>query len=241
MQTPTGRFTAEPGTGGRHLCIAAGSGITPVLSIAASVLAASPAAHVTLIYGNRRAGHGDVRRRAVRPQGPLRPPASSWCTCCPGSRGTWTCSPAGWTPAGCVRCSTCWCRWRRSTTSGSAGRTRWSRRPGPCWPSSACRPSGCTGELFFVDEPPPPVEHAEALPTGETSEVTLTSTAAAAPRRCRGTGPSWTVPRRSAVRPAVRLQGRGVRHLPGAGQRGRASTCAATTRWRTARSRPASC
>jgi ring-1,2-phenylacetyl-CoA epoxidase subunit PaaE len=41
-------------------------------------------------------------------------------------------------------------------------------------------------ELFFVDEPPPPVEHAEALPTGETSEVTLTidgrSSTAALPR-----------------------------------------------------------
>jgi len=41
-------------------------------------------------------------------------------------------------------------------------------------------------ELFFVDEPPPPVEHAEPLPAGETSEVTLTidgrSSTAALPR-----------------------------------------------------------
>ena len=55
MQTPTGRFRADPAAGGRHLCVAAGSGITPVLSIAASVLAGSPTAHVTLLYGNRRA------------------------------------------------------------------------------------------------------------------------------------------------------------------------------------------
>ena len=55
VQTPTGRFRADPAAGGRHLCLAAGSGITPVLSIAASVLAGSPTAHVTLIYGNRRA------------------------------------------------------------------------------------------------------------------------------------------------------------------------------------------
>lgn len=52
VQPPAGRFTADPAAGGRHLCIAAGSGITPVLSIAASVLA-NPATHVTVLYGNR--------------------------------------------------------------------------------------------------------------------------------------------------------------------------------------------
>jgi len=56
VQTPSGRFRADPAAGGRHLCIAAGSGITPTLSIAASVLAGHPDAHVTLLYGNRRAG-----------------------------------------------------------------------------------------------------------------------------------------------------------------------------------------
>ena len=53
VQPPTGRFRADPAAGGRHLCVAAGSGITPVLSIAASVLAGSPDATVTLVYGNR--------------------------------------------------------------------------------------------------------------------------------------------------------------------------------------------
>lgn len=52
--TPTGRFTpscsSEPGY---HVLIAAGSGITPVLSIASTVLR-DPAATATLIYGNRR-------------------------------------------------------------------------------------------------------------------------------------------------------------------------------------------
>ncbi len=52
VQPPTGSFRADPAAGGRHLCIAAGSGITPMLSIAASVLA-NPAANVTLLYGNR--------------------------------------------------------------------------------------------------------------------------------------------------------------------------------------------
>jgi ring-1,2-phenylacetyl-CoA epoxidase subunit PaaE len=52
VQPPSGSFRADPAVGGRHLCIAAGSGITPMLSIAASVLA-NPAASVTLLYGNR--------------------------------------------------------------------------------------------------------------------------------------------------------------------------------------------
>jgi ring-1,2-phenylacetyl-CoA epoxidase subunit PaaE len=52
VQAPSGSFRADPATGGRHLCIAAGSGITPMLSVAASVLA-HPEAHVTLLYGNR--------------------------------------------------------------------------------------------------------------------------------------------------------------------------------------------
>lgn len=53
VQPPSGAFHADPGTAARHLLIAAGSGITPILSIASSVLA-NPAAAVTLIYVNRR-------------------------------------------------------------------------------------------------------------------------------------------------------------------------------------------
>ncbi|MEO7070970.1 MAG: 1,2-phenylacetyl-CoA epoxidase subunit PaaE [Nostocoides sp.] len=55
VQTPHGSFQADPAAGGRHLCIAAGSGITPMLSIATSVLA-NPDAEVTLLYGNRTTG-----------------------------------------------------------------------------------------------------------------------------------------------------------------------------------------
>ena len=53
-QAPAGTFTPDLGTPGRHVLIAAGSGITPVLSIAASVLAADGESAVTLLYGNRR-------------------------------------------------------------------------------------------------------------------------------------------------------------------------------------------
>jgi ring-1,2-phenylacetyl-CoA epoxidase subunit PaaE len=53
VQPPSGSFVADPGTPARHGLIAAGSGITPILSIASSVLP-DPSAQVTLLYGNRR-------------------------------------------------------------------------------------------------------------------------------------------------------------------------------------------
>lgn len=55
VQPPSGNFTADPAIAAHHVLIAAGSGITPLLSIAASVLA-HPESRATLFYGNRRAG-----------------------------------------------------------------------------------------------------------------------------------------------------------------------------------------
>jgi len=52
VQPPSGSFRADPARAGRHLCIAAGSGITPMLSIAATMLG-NPDSQVTLLYGNR--------------------------------------------------------------------------------------------------------------------------------------------------------------------------------------------
>jgi ring-1,2-phenylacetyl-CoA epoxidase subunit PaaE len=52
VMPPSGSFRADPSAGGRHLCIAAGSGITPMLSIAATILG-NPDSQVTLLYGNR--------------------------------------------------------------------------------------------------------------------------------------------------------------------------------------------
>lgn len=54
VQAPTGTFGPNLTAPGRHVLIAAGSGITPMLSIAASVLEAHTDSTVTLIYGNRR-------------------------------------------------------------------------------------------------------------------------------------------------------------------------------------------
>jgi ring-1,2-phenylacetyl-CoA epoxidase subunit PaaE len=56
VMTPLGSFTcpAEPGVQRHHVAIAAGSGITPVLSIISAVLEEEPDSRVTLLYGNRR-------------------------------------------------------------------------------------------------------------------------------------------------------------------------------------------
>jgi ring-1,2-phenylacetyl-CoA epoxidase subunit PaaE len=55
VMTPTGRFFTELDAGNRkhYVCVAAGSGITPVLSIVASTLAAEPESQITLVYANR--------------------------------------------------------------------------------------------------------------------------------------------------------------------------------------------
>lgn len=51
--SPSGRFVPDIAAPAHHVLIAAGSGITPVLSVAASVLT-NPESRVTLLYGNRR-------------------------------------------------------------------------------------------------------------------------------------------------------------------------------------------
>jgi len=55
VMTPAGRFTTDldPGTAKTYVAIAAGSGITPVLSIVAAILEGEPGSFVTLVYANR--------------------------------------------------------------------------------------------------------------------------------------------------------------------------------------------
>lgn len=54
--TPMGSFTCptQPASARHHVAIAAGSGITPVLSIVATALEEEPHSRVTLLFGNRR-------------------------------------------------------------------------------------------------------------------------------------------------------------------------------------------
>ncbi|GAB2683036.1 1,2-phenylacetyl-CoA epoxidase subunit PaaE [Thalassiella azotivora] len=56
VMTPQGHFGVVPDPTARrhHVAVAAGSGITPVLSIVATVLRDEPRSAVTLLYGNRR-------------------------------------------------------------------------------------------------------------------------------------------------------------------------------------------
>jgi ring-1,2-phenylacetyl-CoA epoxidase subunit PaaE len=56
VMAPTGAFSPDLTAPGHHVLVAAGSGITPMLSIAESVLAADDRSRVTLFYGNRRTG-----------------------------------------------------------------------------------------------------------------------------------------------------------------------------------------
>jgi ring-1,2-phenylacetyl-CoA epoxidase subunit PaaE len=55
VMTPAGRFTTtlDPQARKRYVAVAAGSGITPVLSIVAAILEGEPGSSVTLIYANR--------------------------------------------------------------------------------------------------------------------------------------------------------------------------------------------
>ena len=55
VMTPIGRFTValDPAAEHSYLGIAAGSGITPVMSLVRSVLAREPKSRFTVVYGNR--------------------------------------------------------------------------------------------------------------------------------------------------------------------------------------------
>jgi len=56
VMPPFGQFHVGPASdkGRRYVAIAAGSGITPILSIVASILRSEPTSVVTLFYGNRK-------------------------------------------------------------------------------------------------------------------------------------------------------------------------------------------
>ena len=105
VQRPSGTFTPDVDRAAHHVLIVAGSGITPALSIVSSVLA-NPGCRVTRALRQPAHGHGDVRRRARRPQGSGAHAGSSWSTCCRGSRASPSCSAAASTPPSCA----CSCR-----------------------------------------------------------------------------------------------------------------------------------
>jgi len=171
VMTPAGTFQADPATSGRHLCIAAGSGITPVLSIAASALV-NPRSQVTLLYGNRKTDTvmfaeelADLKNRYTgrlelvhvlsrEPRdvelfsgrldaGRLRR-LLALLVPLRSIDHVWLCGPFG------------------LITDARA-----------VLDELGFPPERVHFELFFVDEPPPEVHHAEAVIDGRTSDVTI--------------------------------------------------------------------
>ena len=147
--TPAGSFTPGESTAGQHVLIAAGSGITPVLSIAATVLR-DPAATAAVFYGNRHTDTvmfadelADLKDRYPARLNELLPrlievaQADHW----------WLCGPFG-------------------MIAQASGLLR----------AQGVEPGRIHRELFYVEDvPPPPVTHAEApVPAGATSEATIT-------------------------------------------------------------------
>ncbi|NEE01238.1 1,2-phenylacetyl-CoA epoxidase subunit PaaE [Phytoactinopolyspora halotolerans] len=170
--TPTGAFTPDADRPGHHVLVAAGSGITPVLSIVATVLA-NPDATVTLLYGNRRTDTvmfadelADLKDRyAARFQlvhvlsreprdvelftGRLDPAKLDALLDVLVDAGRvdhwWLCGPY-------------------QMITGAEDLLKRRGVPG----------ERIHHELFYVDDvPPPPVHHEEAAPEGATSEVTI--------------------------------------------------------------------
>ena len=224
VQPPAGSFTADLDAPARHVLIAAGSGITPVLSITASALA-HPGAQVSVLYGNRRAGSvmfaddiADLKdrypsrlqlvhllsREAVEVElfsgrldaDRLRRMLPVLCDVAAVDHW-WLCGPYG-------------------MVTDAMG----------VLADFGVPPQRVHRELFYVeDEPPAPQRHAEAGVEGG-SEVTVVLDGRLhhhqhRPRH-RGAGRSAAGP----AGPAVRLQGRGLRHLPGPAQRGRGADAA---------------
>lgn len=168
---PDGTFRADAALGGRHLCIAAGSGITPMLSIAATVLT-NPDARVTMLYGNRRTdtvmfaeeladlknSHGprldlvhvlsreprDVELFTGRLDADRLRRILTMLVPLAGVDHVWLCGPFGLL---------------------TDARAVLSELGVP--------KEKVHVELFYVDEPPPEVVHADAVVDGETTEVTL--------------------------------------------------------------------
>ena len=171
VQPPSGSFRADPAAGGRHLCIAAGSGITPVLSIATTLLG-NPDTHITLLYGNRSvssvmfadeladlkdAHHArldlihvlsreprDVDLFSGRLDGPRLRELLTRLVPVRDMDHVWLCGPFGMLAEA---------RAVLDELGVSKDRVHF--------------------ELFYVDEPPPELRHADRVAEGVTSEVTV--------------------------------------------------------------------
>jgi len=214
VSPPSGSFTPDIEPGTHHGLVAAGSGITPVLSIAASVLAAHPDTRVTLLYGNRRTdtvmfteeiadlknAHGPrLHLLHVLSREPMEAEIFSGRLDADKMRilfgalidvsdvdQWWLCGPLGMTEATV-----------EVLTGFGVDRKRVHR------------------ELFYVDEPPPELHRPDAAVSGESSEVTVV---------LNGRATTLTLPRaESLLDSAQRVRG----DLPFACKGGVCGTCRA--------------
>jgi ring-1,2-phenylacetyl-CoA epoxidase subunit PaaE len=211
---PSGSFTPDLAPGTHHGLIAAGSGITPVLSIAASLLAAHPDTRVTLLYGNRRTdtvmfteeladlknAHGPrLHLVHVLSREPMEAEIFTGrldaeklrlllgaLVDVAGVDHWWVCGPLGMTEAAVD-----------VLTGFGVDRKRVHR------------------ELFYVDEPPPELHRADPAIEGATSEVTVV---------LNGRSTTMTLPRAESVLDAAqKVRG----DLPFACKGGVCGTCRA--------------
>ena len=233
---PSGTFTADLSVPGDHVFVVAGSGITPALSLAGTVLRDGEST-VTVFYGNRRTNTvmfadelADLKDRfGTRLQLVhvlSREPRDAELT-------------SGRLDGERLRTLVDEPRRRRARRPLVAVRAARDgrRRPGAARPSSACRPGGCTRSCSTSTTSRRSRCAATRRPSpGPSSQVTVVldgrSTTLALPRDV----PVLDSAQKVRGGPAVRLQGRGVRHLPGPGHRRRGARCAATTRWSPRRS-----
>ncbi|MFC4564916.1 1,2-phenylacetyl-CoA epoxidase subunit PaaE [Nocardiopsis mangrovi] len=169
--TPTGAMCADPSAGGRHLCVAAGSGITPLLSIASSVLA-HPAARMTLLYGNRTAGSVMFAEELADLKNRYGPRFDLVHVLSREPRDVELFS--GRLDTGRLR--------RLLTALVPLGSLDHVWLCGPFGMITGARevlaelgvaPGRVHAELFFVDEPPPEPHRADPVAAGDTSDVTI--------------------------------------------------------------------
>lgn len=135
VMEPTGRFRLEP-RAGHFVAIVGGSGITPVLSIASTLLARQPDARFCLIRSDRTVA-STMFLEEVADLKDRHPDRFQLVTVVSREEQQTGLPSGGWTRSGwrvcCPRCS----RWRVSTAGSCAARSVWSwARSGHCAPSA---------------------------------------------------------------------------------------------------------
>jgi len=123
VMPPAGSFFVplQPTRQGNYLGVAAGSGITPILSIIATTLASEPHSRFTLLYGNR-ASAGALFRNTLEDLKNRYLDRLNLISCSAASSRTSTCTTAASTPTSAASCSPAGWTWPASMLRSSAAR-----------------------------------------------------------------------------------------------------------------------